>query len=229
MGLLPLYAGMEVRFTQRIVAPTESDPVGVGRDSRGKVIKIIPHPSEGDILSRPSAKAEGFVVLNKLPRAVLIEVEKSDVLFHPPDASGVERPGVIALTPTRKTWKFKEAATGDTTVVERYQLPIAPVLSRTIYAMQRTTAESGMVIHWRLSEYMKADEMWHATYVLLSRVRSLSTLLSHGLPLRWILERGPPDAFIAELQNLLLSKVEATKTACRHARSQLKWPARVVE
>ena len=52
MGLLPLYVGMEVRLTERILAPSDKDPVGVVPDCLGTVVEIILHPSEGNILER---------------------------------------------------------------------------------------------------------------------------------------------------------------------------------
>ena len=232
MGLLPLYVGMEVRLTERILAPSDKDPVGVVPDCLGTVVEIILHPSEGNILERATAKTEGFVILNKLPRAVLVKLKKSTVNFLPADANGVQRPGVIAITPSKKTWKFKDAeqraAPGQqahTIQVDRYQLALAPSLPRTLHTFQGMTAEPGMIAHWVLPRNLPEDEQWLATYVMLSRPRSLATLLSHGLPRRDLLERGPPEGLQKEMEELLLSKIPSTRDACKEARKNLNWPA----
>ena len=81
-----------------------------------------------------------------------------------------------------------------------------------------------MVAHWTLPKNLPEDEQWLATYVMLSRPRSLDTLLSHGLPRRELLERGPPESLQNEMQELLLKKIDGTKQACKEARKKLNWP-----
>ena len=231
MGLLPLYVGMHVRLTERILAPTERDPWGVPANCLATVVEIIPHPSEGNILSRASASRDGFVVLHRLPRAVLIKVERSDGVFLPPDANGMMRPGVVAVTPVKRPWIFKDGEAEMAQVfthVDRYQLPLAPFLVRTLHTMQGVIAEAGIVAHWNLPEYWSEAEKWLATYVMLSRPRSLKMLLSHGLPCRELLERGPPDAWQTELEEVLEHVFECTKVASSQARMKLNWPARGV-
>ena len=51
-------------------------------------------------------------------------------------------------------------------------------------------------------------------------------MLSHGLPSRKVIEGGPPEAWLAELDELFKSKIAETKVACAKARAELGWPAR---
>ena len=233
MGLLPIYVGARVRVVDRLLPPTESNPIGIVPDTPGTVVEIIPHPLEPDILSRPSAALDGFVVLQRLPLAVLVKIDKCDTVFLPEDSAGRSRPGVIAVQPTRKIWQFKDAGAraapglkAHTISVARYQVPLAPALPRTLHTLQGITASPGLVAHWKLPPHLPEDEEWLATYVMLSRPPSLAQLLSHGLPRREILERGPPETLQKELEELLYSKIARTRDACAAARKTLGWPAR---
>ena len=233
MGLLPIFVGARVRVVDRLLPPTETNPVGIVPDTPGTVEEIIPHPLEKDILSRTSAVSDGFVVLERLPLAVLVKIDKCEVEFLPPDSTGRRRPGVIAVEPTRKAWQFKDAETralpglkAHTVSVTRYQVPLAPSLPRTLHTIQGMTASPGLIAHWKLPPHLPEDEEWLATYVMLSRPPSLSQLLSHGLPRRELLERGPPENLQSELTELLYSKIPRTRDACAVARTALGWPAR---
>ena len=53
-------------------------------------------------------------------------------------------------------------------------------------------------------------------------------MLSHGLPSREVIEGGPPEAWLAQLDNLFKDKIAKTKVACAKARAELGWPAREV-
>ena len=196
-------------------------------------MEILPHPLEKDIFSRPSATSDGFVVLERLPLAVLVKIDKCNTVFLPPDKAGRTRPGVIAVEPKRKVWQFKDAGAraapglkAHTISVARYQAPLAPALPRTLHTIQGITTKPGIIAHWRLPPHLPDDEEWLATYVMLSRPPSLSQLLSHGLPRRELLKRGPPVGLQTELEELLYSKVAATREACAAARTTLGWPAR---
>ena len=65
-----------------------------------------------------------------------------------------------------------------------------------------------------------------AHYVSLSRPRSFAKLLSHGLPSRDIMEGGPVEAWLQELDSLFQDKISKTKIACAKARAALGWPPR---
>ena len=65
-----------------------------------------------------------------------------------------------------------------------------------------------------------------AYYVSLSRPRSFSKLLSHGLPDRDVIESGPPEAIAGAFKELVEEKIAATKLVCPKARQELGWPLR---
>ena len=70
------------------------------------------------------------------------------------------------------------------------------------------------------------ESIWLAYYVSLSRPRSLSKFLSHGLPDRNIIEGGPPDSIADAFQKMFAEKIAKTKVACAKARAEMGWPAR---
>ena len=73
---------------------------------------------------------------------------------------------------------------------------------------------------------LKNDSIWLAYYVSLSRPRSFSQLLSHGLPDRTIIESGPPEQIAKAFDELFSEKIATTKIACARARQAMGWPAR---
>ena len=73
---------------------------------------------------------------------------------------------------------------------------------------------------------MTKEQLWLASYVILSRPRSFDTLLSHGLPDRDIIESGPPEKIAEPLDELFVKKIQATKVACQAARKEMGWPPR---
>ena len=68
-------------------------------------------------------------------------------------------------------------------------LPACP-----LYGLQGTTADPGLVAHWTVPKRMSPDVHWLLVYVVLSRVRSLDSLVSFDFSdaLRKVIERGPP-------------------------------------
>jgi hypothetical protein len=63
--------------------------------------------------------------------------------------------------------------------------------------------------------------------ISLSRPRSLSRLLSHGLPDRDIIEGCPLKVITDAFEELLKSKITSTKLACACSRAEMSRPARV--
>ena len=62
-----------------------------------------------------------------------------------------------------------------------------------------------------------------ATYVALSRLRSLAQLYLHGVPDRKVIEGGPPKAGAAALESLFGDNIERTQITCKEARKILGW------
>ena len=72
---------------------------------------------------------------------------------------------------------------------------------------------------------MSADVHWLLVYVVLSRTRSLNSLMSFDFSdtLREVVERGPPDNFVGSFDRLFGDKVQSTRQAAREARRHLGW------
>jgi len=140
--------------------------------------------------------------------------------------------GVIAVEPVTRTWRWDGGApkrpgeANRTMAVQRRQIPLLPERQGTLHSVQGRTTEPGLIAHWSFPKKLGKESLWLATYVLLSRVRSLAALISHGLPNRDILEAGPPEEYMAELANLFEEKIAATRAACEVARRELRWPLR---
>ena len=63
---------------------------------------------------------------------------------------------------------------------------------KTLHTLQGMTAQPGLKAHWSFPPNLPSKTKWLATYVMLSRPRSLQNLISFGLPERSLLEGGPP-------------------------------------
>ena len=92
--------------------------------------------------------------------------------------------------------------------------------------MQGKTADPGFIAHWTFPVGLSEESKWLAYYVSLSRPRRFSTLLSHGLPDRNIIEGGPPENISKAFQEMFSKKIAATKKACARAREEMNWPPR---
>ena len=110
--------------------------------------------------------------------------------------------------------------------VSRTQRPLSPRKQCTLHGAQGKTADPGFIAHWTFPAGLSKESIWLTYYVSLSRPRSFSRLLSHGLPDRAIIEGGPPKAITEAFETLLSEKIAATQRACASARAALGWPAR---
>ena len=110
--------------------------------------------------------------------------------------------------------------------VSRTQCPLLPRKQCTLHGVQGKTADPGIIAHWTFPTVLSNKSIWLAYYVTLSRPRSFSKLLSHGLPSRDIIEAGPPKDLTEAFTELFDKKIKKTKLACARARAQMKWPAR---
>ena len=100
-----------------------------------------------------------------------------------------------------------------------------PLIACALYGLQGTTADPGLVAHWTTPKRMSSDVHWLLVYVVLSRVRSVNTLVAFDFSdtLREVIERGPPDNYVGSFDRLFGSKVHSTRQAAREARQQLGW------
>ena len=100
-----------------------------------------------------------------------------------------------------------------------------PLLACPLYGLQGTTADPGLVAHWTVPKRMTPDVHWLLVYVILSRVRSLDSLVSFDFSdtLQAVIERGPPENFVGSFDRLFGQKIESTRQSAREARRQLGW------
>ena len=102
---------------------------------------------------------------------------------------------------------------GDFINVSRRQFPLLPATACSLYSMQGTTAEPGLVAYWQAPSRSTPQVKWLIVYVMLSRPRSLATLRSLGLGqhIRKIIEGGPPTDLVESFEALFSEKIQRTK------------------
>ena len=142
---------------------------------------------------------------------------------------GVDMRGVLAIKPQARSWKFTPSTCKSSVQVSRTQIPLLPRKQCTLHGVQGKTADPGFIVHWTFPPGLTKESKWLAYYVSLSRPRSLSKLLSHGLPEREIIEGGPPEDIVNAFKELFTDKIASTKIACAEARKEMGWPARKSE
>ena len=109
--------------------------------------------------------------------------------------------------------------------VRREQVPLTIATASTLYTLQGTTAEPGLIYYFntprRISKVMK----WITCYMALSRVRSLSTLRSVGLTsdIRDLLDLGPPDGFYTRFLKVFGDKISNTQKEVEAVLAELGW------
>ena len=134
--------------------------------------------------------------------------------------------GVLAIGPKSRPWKFKPRGYKTDVQVTRTQICLMPQKQCTLHGVQGKTADPGFIVHWTYPTALTKESRWLAYYVSLSRPRSFTKLLSHGLPDREIIEGGPPTEILKAYNELFMAKIAKTKIACVAARKELGWPAR---
>ena len=237
-GILPIYIGMEMYLTETYLPPK------IGRGTPVDVVDIELHPMEPPIQGRDSIASHGCVILHYMPKHIYVRVRNCDSFFLISKASvsqpggadlkgaSVSQPGVadlqgvIAVSPQSRTWRYKNKTMKEPVSVSRTQIPLLPRKQCTLHGVQGKTADPGFIAHWSFPAGISKESIWLAYYVSLSRPRSLSKLLSHGLPDRNIIEGGPPDSIADAFQEMFAAKIAKTRLACANARAQMGWPAR---
>ena len=224
-GRLPsiamLHVGMEIRVTEQVEAPHAVN------DSTGVILGIDLHPEDASTAAEHAATH----LLRHLPAAVLVKLKDVSAELLPPipcpqhTVIGAQRkckecdfrPGCIAIEPRWSRRSFKVEVTrpnGDmyTVRVQRKQLPLTVKTASTLQTLQGTTAEPGLIYHWKFPRFYSDELRWLATYVALSRPPSLKQLHSVGMPknLRHILEGGPPEGIITRFNAMFGEKEKWT-------------------
>ena len=224
-GILPLCVGMEMYLTETYLPPR------IGRGTPVDVVDIELHPLEPPIEGRNSIASHGCVVLRYMPKYIYVRVKNCKQFYLVPEADATkpgvsDLQGVIAVGPKCRPWSYKHQTMAKPITVSRTQVPLLPRKQGTLHGVQGKTAEPGIIIHWSFPAGLSKVSIWLAYYVALSRPRSLSNLLSHGLPDRDIIEGGPPEEIADAFQEIFATKIAKTKLACIRARAQMGWPAR---
>jgi hypothetical protein len=224
--------GMRVRLTTTIQQPfavqdVEGTVVGFDADSADLTTKTR-------LRSSAASHAAEFAC-PLMPRAIYVKLDDCNLLLLPPAVcpehpessptcplcNSAVQPGVMAIRPLPRTFKYFYSSTEKTkyVVVARKQFPLMPAAAVTLYSMQGTTADPGLVAYWFFPQRCTDTIRWLIVYVMLSRPRSLATVKSVNLSkqIRDIIEQGPPKDLVANFHLLFREKVEATRELARQA------------
>ena len=237
-GRLPsiamLHISMQVRLTMQV------EPPHAVNDSTGEVLGVDLHPEDARIATEHAS----MQVLRHLPQAVLVRLDDVTAEFLPPIPCGQHtrtaarrdcehcdfRPGCIAIAPTMSRQAFKVEVTPPgkdmyEVRVQRKQIPLTIKSASTLQTLQGTTAEPGLIYHWKFPRFYGDEMRWLATYVALCRPPSLAQLHSVGMPpnLREILEGGPPEGIITRFKNMFDEKEKWTADKAERIMRDLGW------
>jgi hypothetical protein len=197
-------------------------------------------PADQDHRAKVAIDAEhclGEHVCQYMPRAIYVKIDACDSHFLPPapcfehrrtghDATCLNcmnamQPGIFAVKPLSRTFKFyyDRREPSKYIKIRRKQFPLMPALAMSLYSMQGTTADPGLVAYWFFPQRCSSTVKWLLIYVMLSRPRSLATLKSVGLTekIRSIIEQGPPEELVATFHLLFDAKITNTKALALEA------------
>ena len=107
----------------------------------------------------------------------------------------------------------------------REQVPLTIVLASTLYTLQGTTAEPGLIYYFKTPKRLSLVMKWISCYMALSRVRSLSTLRSIGLTsdIKELIDTGPPPGGLTRFLQVFGDKIAKTHDEMAAAMTELKW------
>jgi hypothetical protein len=215
-----LHLGLRVRITLNFLPPL------VTTDSTGVVVGF--------------KGLDEDVFIQRRPPDVFIKVDGLEAeLLAPSPCSDHERanreclfchfyPGIVQISPKQATWKYypDPGQQKEYINVRRCQLPLFPMTALTLYQIQGSTADPGIVGHFGWQPREKKQIKWLIIYVLLSRPRSLKNLRSIGLDrpeVFQLIEEGPPPEVIGEFDDIFTEKIRITHEAARAALRKCQW------
>ncbi len=226
---------MRIRFTCSALPPWAS------QDTPGQIAGIHLHPAEPCLTSKNQTVQAGIVLLQYLPLAIYVKIDKCDIEFLPPRSChahvlvGADLecaqcrffPGVVRVKPEKVTWHFNSKTVDFKTTVQRTQVPLVYEKACPLYSLQGETTDPGLVAHFEMPARTSSDIRFLIVYVMLSRVRSLAKLRTLGLDEKIIaiIEAGPPTDLIGTSNQLLEQKILKTKDKTKSARELLCWPS----
>jgi hypothetical protein len=233
-GIVCFHIGMRVRLTTQILPPwAVQDATGtimevelVSSDKRRVELNSGLHPS-------------GELNLLELPVALYVKLDGCEHEFLPPLPCQAHRlvgysahcsscrvlTGWILVEPITRQWTFVDPDSNASLSVRRSQLPIMPAEACPLYSLQGATCDPGLIAHFVMPRRADDDIKWLIVYVMLSRVRSLSSLKSTHLTdkIRQIIESGPPAMVAENFEKLFRDKIELTHKAAAAAKTALGW------
>ena len=220
MGILPAYIGMDVILADSYLPPK------VVRGAVAEIVGIEFHAQEPLLHGRASLASSGCAILSFMPKCIYVRVRNCTDFFLTTSANAsqlgiVNLQGVIAALSVSRPWKFKTKTMTDALSVVRTQCPLLPQKQCTLHGIQGKTADPGFIAHWKFPKGLSKESVWLAYYVSLSRPRSLSRLLCHGVPDRDVIEGGPPETIVKAFVEFFDSKIAATKLAGARTRAEL--------
>ena len=180
---------------------------------------------------------QGEHVCAFIPKAIYVKIDDCENHFLPLAPCSVHRstghhasclnctsavrPGILAVKPLTRTFKYyydpekrKQVCQGAAQAI-----PLTPALAMPLYWMQSTTADPGMVPYWFFPQRFSQTVKRLIVYVMLSRPRSLASLISVGLTdkVRAIIEQGPPEQLVATFHKLFDGRIKETKSLAARA------------
>ena len=154
------HLGMRIRLTTTI-----QQPFAV-QDVEGTVVGFDPDPVDFTTTARlmPAASShEGNFVCPYMPKAIYVKLDECKLQLlppvpcpehdqHNPDCSrctSAAEPGVMAILPLTRTFKHFYSSSDKTkyVIISRRQLPLMPAPAVSLYSMQGTTADPGLVAY----------------------------------------------------------------------------------
>ena len=138
--------------------------------------------------------------------------------------------GVVAVKPSTPQRSFTLTGklrdnTEFTATMKRCQLPVTTAKAATLHSMQGSTANPGLIFHWKFPRRLSQQMKWLAAYVALSRVETLRQFRSIGLTpaIRTLMEQGPPEGLPFQFDRMFGEKIKATQKAAVVAMRCLGW------
>ena len=200
-GWVALHLHMRVRLTTQVLPPWAV------QDATGVIVEIDLSAQDRQRLTRSNeSHLPAELVLKELPHGVYVKLDKCTREFLPPlvcekhKVSGFSKKccecrsfeGWVLVQPLTKKWTYSDPVTGISLTVQRTQLPLMPEAACPLYSLQGATCDPGLIAHFAMPRRADDDIKWLIVYVMLSRVRRLSSLRSIGLTpkIRNIMEGG---------------------------------------
>ena len=226
-AVLLWHVGMRMKFTTTLQQPFAVQDV--------ECIVVGFEPDDRDYEAKAALDAphcQGEHVCAYLPAVIYVKIDDCEHHFLPPgpcafhrssghdpscaDCASAVKPGVFAVKPLPRSFRYYYDHDNKSKYinVQRKQVPLTPAPAMPLYSMQGTTADPGMIAYWFFPQRCSKTVKWLIVYVMLSRPRSLATLMSVGLTqkVRDIIEEGPPTDLVKTFHNLFDGKIKETKT-----------------